>query len=77
MIYMVIIIKTRDVLYISSLQENVLWEEYADGSLSIYQNVICEKDSQKVLHVTTSSMITSLSLSLLSLLIAHYYWEGR
>ncbi|XP_065916245.1 GTPase Era-like isoform X2 [Dysidea avara] len=28
-------------------QENVYWEEYADGSLSIYQNLICTKDCQK------------------------------
>ena len=27
------------------------WEEYADGSLSIYQNLICAKDCQKVCHV--------------------------
>ena len=44
-----------------SLQENVLWEEYADGSLSIYQNVMCTKNSQKV--------ITTLSV------IIHYYYN--
>ena len=55
-------------LFISP-QENVLWEEYADGSLSIYQNVICEKDSQKVNYTINDVIITTLSM--MSLLL-HY-----
>lgn len=35
----------------------MLWEEYADGSLSIYQNVICEKNSQKVVAIIADDVI--------------------
>ena len=34
------------------------WEEYADGSLSIYQNLICTKESQKVCGVCVITGVT-------------------